>query len=48
MYFLFHLKLELELALELELLSKLEFELFSKVANIELLAVVADTTYYMR
>ena len=50
MHFLYYYILELELGLGLELLleSKLEFELSYRVANIELLAVVDDTAYYMR
>ena len=49
MYLLFYFKLELELELQLEFAFKLVFELLYRVANIELLAVVADdATYCMR
>jgi hypothetical protein len=45
MYFLFYLKLELELPLEFELLleSKLEFKL-PRVIKVELLVVVVEDT----
>ena len=45
MYFLFHLKLELELLLEFT--SKLVFKLPYRVINAELLAVEVEDAYYI-